>query len=71
MGYPVPTRGRDEALVAVDALLSRAGVRSRGRFGGWRYESCNQDYSFMQGIQAVDAALSGAEEDAYWRPEHS
>lgn len=69
MGYPVPTIGRDELLVDLDAKLIQQGVRSRGRFGGWRYESCNQDYSFMQGVEAVDAALHGSAEDVYWHPE--
>lgn len=70
MGYPVPTLGRDELLQELDELLLRNGIRSRGRFGGWRYESCNQDYSWAQGVQAVDAAVTGAvAEDAYWHPE--
>lgn len=69
MGYPVPTRDRDDLLVEVDATLIEHNIRSRGRFGGWRYESSNQDFSFMQGVQAVDAALSGTAEDAYWQPE--
>ncbi|WP_051142617.1 protoporphyrinogen/coproporphyrinogen oxidase [Gryllotalpicola ginsengisoli] len=68
-GYPVPTLGRDVALRAIDELLSAHGFFSRGRFGGWRYESCNQDYAYQQGRDAVDAALGGAAEDAYWRPE--
>ncbi len=69
LGYPVPTPGRDELLHEVDAFLLGAGVHSRGRFGGWRYESCNQDYSWMQGVQAVDAVVTGSEEDVYWHPE--
>ncbi|MGN6607924.1 MAG: protoporphyrinogen/coproporphyrinogen oxidase [Jatrophihabitans sp.] len=72
-GYPVATLGRDDVLRAADATLVAHGIRSRGRFGGWRYESCNQDYSFQQGRDAVDAALAGAPagegEDAYWHPE--
>lgn len=69
MGYPVPTLGRDDLLHEIDAFLIERGVRSRGRFGGWRYESCNQDYSWAQGVQAVDAAYTEAAEDAYWHPE--
>lgn len=68
-GYPVPTLGRDEVLRRVDDALVSHGVRSRGRFGGWRYESCNQDYSYMQGRQAVDAEMRGAQEDVLWYPE--
>ncbi len=69
MGYPVPTLGRDAVLRYVHAGLEAHGVRSRGRFGGWRYESCNQDYSFMQGVQAVDAITTGGAEDVFWHPE--
>jgi protoporphyrinogen oxidase len=69
MGYPVPTLGRDAILSDIDAHLTSRQIRSRGRFGGWRYESCNQDYSFQQGRDAVDAALFGAVEMCYWHPE--
>jgi protoporphyrinogen oxidase len=68
-GYPVPTLGRDDLLREVDAGLVAHGVRSRGRFGGWRYESCNQDYAFQQGVEAVEAAATGSPEDVYWHPE--
>lgn len=69
LGYPLPTLGRDPILRTLDAALGAAGVRSRGRFGGWRYESCNQDYSFAQGVEAVDAMHDGTPEDVYWHPE--
>ena len=69
MGYPVPTLGRDDVLRELDATLRRSGVRSRGRFGGWRYESCNQDYSFQQGLEAVEAIMAGTPENVYWHPE--
>jgi len=69
MAYPVPTIGRDDILRRADAYLTERDVYSRGRFGGWRYESCNQDYSWMQGLQAVDAALTGSAEDVLWEPE--
>jgi hypothetical protein len=68
-GYPVPTLGRDDVLHGLDQGLRAHGIRSRGRFGGWRYESCNQDYAYVQGRQAVDAAVDGVDEDVYWRPE--
>ena len=68
-GYPVPTLGRDDLLHEVDAGLIRCGVRSRGSFGGWRYESCNQDYAFQQGVEAVEAIMTGSPEDVYWHPE--
>ena len=69
MGYPVPTLDRDAVLRQVNDRLLAHGVYSRGRFGGWRYESCNQDYSFAQGLEAVDNALYGSPEDVYWHPE--
>ncbi|MDX1873937.1 FAD-dependent oxidoreductase [Mycolicibacterium sp. 120266] len=69
LGYPVPTLGRDEVLRAADVMLRGVGIYSRGRFGGWRYESSNQDYGYLQGRQAVDNALTGADEDVYWHPE--
>jgi protoporphyrinogen oxidase len=69
MGYPVPTLGRDTILTHADAHLTSKHIRSRGRFGGWRYESCNQDYSFQQGSEAVDAALFDTPETCYWHPE--
>ncbi|MEZ0053587.1 protoporphyrinogen oxidase [Mycobacterium sp. MAA66] len=69
MGYPVPTLGRDEIVRDADQRLREHGFYSRGRFGGWRYESSNQDYGYMQGREAVDAALTGTPEDVYWNPE--
>lgn len=69
LGYPLPTLGRDRILRTLDATLRAAGIRSRGRFGGWRYESCNQDYSYAQGVEAVDAIHDGTPEDVYWHPD--
>jgi protoporphyrinogen oxidase len=66
LGYPVPFLGRDALLNPLQTALEDHGVRSRGRFGGWRYESSNQDYAFMQGVEAVDAELTGAPEGTYW-----
>lgn len=63
-GYPVPTLGRDAALREILAAFEVRNVWSRGRFGGWRYESCNQDYSFAQGVEAV---VSGTD-DVLWTP---
>lgn len=63
-GYPVPTLGRDAVLRQVLSTFEASNVWSRGRFGGWRYESCNQDYSFAQGVEAV---VSGTD-DVLWRP---
>ncbi len=69
LAYPVPTVGRDAAL---DDLLPRfeaAGVLSRGRFGAWKYEVGNMDHSFMQGVEAADHILTGAEEITVHHPE--
>lgn len=66
LGYPVPFVGRDAILRRTLSTLEANNVYSRGRFGGWRYESCNQDYSFMQGVQAVDHCLDGQPENIFW-----
>lgn len=68
-GYPVPTLGRDQVLQTADATLRELDIYTRGRFGGWRYESCNQDYAYMQGRQAVDAIFEDSLEEVYWHPE--
>lgn len=67
--YPIPTADRERYLVPLHAALEAAGIRSRGRFGGWRYEVCNQDHAFMQGVEATDAALLGAAERTLHHPE--
>ena len=63
--YPAPFVGRDELLRPVHEALHSLGIRSRGRFGAWKYEVGNQDHSLMQGVEAVDHLLSGADE-ATW-----
>lgn len=64
-GYPTPWLGRDHVLDPVDDRLRQLDIYSRGRFGGWKYEVANQDHSVMQGVEAVDAILSGSEEQTY------
>jgi UDP-galactopyranose mutase len=67
-GYPIPTLSRDQALGRIQPVLEMAGIFSRGRFGGWKYEVANQDHSFMQGVEVVDRLLLGKPETAYgWR----
>jgi protoporphyrinogen oxidase len=68
-GYPTPFLGRDELLGSIEPQLRELGIWSRGRFGGWKYEVANQDHSFMQGVEAVDHLLLGAEELTFFRPE--
>jgi UDP-galactopyranose mutase len=67
MTYPVPTLARDEALGTVQPWLREQGISSRGRFGAWLYEVGNMDHSFMQGVDAVNHALSG-EPEQVWIP---
>ncbi|HXM07084.1 MAG TPA: hypothetical protein VN936_06460, partial [Candidatus Acidoferrum sp.] len=68
-GYPVPFLGRDRVLHTIQTELGAFGVFSRGRFGGWKYEVSNQDHTFMQGVEAVDAILRDKPETTYAHPE--
>lgn len=68
-GYPTPSLERDDLLGAIEPALARAGVASRGRFGVWRYEVSNQDHSFMQGVEWVDAVLLDAPETTLPSPD--
>ena len=68
-GYPTPFLGRDELLESIDPELRAMGIWSRGRFGAWKYEVSNQDHSVMQGVEAVDHILTGAEELTYHNPD--
>ncbi len=68
-GYPVPSLNRDRALATLLPAFEARSVLSRGRFGAWKYEVSNQDHSFAQGVEAVDAWLSGAVEETLHHPE--
>ena len=68
-GYPVPSLNRDRGLTAIQSALQASDVFSRGRFGAWKYEVSNQDHSFAQGVEAVDAWLDGSEEETLERPD--
>lgn len=61
-GYPTPSLERDALLRIIEPALAQAGIASRGRFGAWRYEVSNQDHSFMQGVEWVNALLLGIPE---------
>lgn len=65
--YPVPTIGRDDALVVIQPFLMEREVYSRGRFGAWLYEIGNMDHSVMQGVETVNSILLGEEEQT-WKP---
>ena len=67
-GYPVPTIDRDTILHNVLPELETMGIYSRGRFGGWKYEAANMDHSLMQGVEAIDHILNGADQDTIYRP---
>ena len=67
-GYPTPFVGRDELLAEIEPMLRELSIWSRGRFGAWKYEVSNQDHSFMQGVEAVDNIVSGAEEVTCFQP---
>lgn len=66
-GYPVPALGRQQALSRIQPVLMSHGIFSRGRFGAWEYEVGNMDHSIMQGVEAVDAILTGAGEKTFIR----
>jgi protoporphyrinogen oxidase len=68
-GYPVPSLNRDRGLDGIQDVLRARNVYSRGRFGAWKYEVSNQDHSFAQGVEAVDAWLDGTEEVTLQRPD--
>jgi protoporphyrinogen oxidase len=57
MGYPLPTRERDQALSQLLPVLEAVDILPRGRFGAWKYEVGNMDHCFMQGVEAVDRIL--------------
>ena len=64
-GYPTPWLGRDHLLDPIEKTLRAESVLSRGRFGAWKYEVSNQDHSFMQGVEAAESILSGADEPTF------
>lgn len=67
MSYPVPSTTRDDSLGVIQPWLRQNDIWSRGRFGAWLYEIGNMDHSAMQGVEFVNAVLSGAPETV-WIP---
>lgn len=53
---PTPSLSRDSALKDIlPNLKNEYGIRSRGRFGSWKYECGNQDHSVGGPIFGVSA----------------
>lgn len=67
-GYPTPFFGRDELCNPIFNSLEDHKIKSRGRFGAWKYEVSNQDHSLMQGVEAADNILYGSEECTFRFP---
>ncbi len=63
--YPVPTLGRDAALVVIQPSLQAHRIWSRGRFDAWRYEAGNMDHSVTQGVRWTEQVVSGAPESVW------
>lgn len=63
---PEPSEGRDALLRVIDERLKVNGFFSRGLLGGWRPEASDLGGAYRQGGEAVEAALAGAAEGAYW-----
>lgn len=57
---------RDARLREIDERLRAHGFFSRGLLGGWRSEAADLGGAYRQGGEAVEAALDGSEEAAYW-----
>ncbi len=68
-GYPTPSLSRDAALARLHPALEARGIKSRGRFGAWKYEVSNQDHSFAQGVEAIDSWRSSVLEETFLFPD--
>jgi protoporphyrinogen oxidase len=63
--YPVPTRGRDEALGVIQPWLEERSIFSRGRFGAWKYEIGNMDHAVKMGIDIATRLVRGEPEEIW------
>jgi protoporphyrinogen oxidase len=63
--YPIPTIKRDRALKAINSVLEKNDIYSRGRFGAWRYEVGNMDHSCMQGVEIVERIVLNKKETTF------
>ncbi len=68
-GYPTPSVERDGILKAVLPALEPFGIKSRGRFGAWKYEVSNQDHSLMQGVEWANRVVTDVPELTIFFPE--
>lgn len=66
--YPIPTCDRDHHLNILQNFLESKNIFSRGRFGGWRYETGNMDHCLMQGMEIIDRLLLDKKETVYKIP---
>ncbi|VDK29811.1 unnamed protein product [Gongylonema pulchrum] len=64
-GYPIPSVNRDAELARAHHALENHHIYSRGRFGGWKYETSNQDHCFIQGKEIIDRLLLNEPEKVY------
>jgi protoporphyrinogen oxidase len=65
--YPVPTLGRDRALLTIQTWLEEHRIFSRGRFGSWRYEIGNMDHAVKMGIDIARRLVEQRPEEL-WTP---
>ena len=68
-GYPTPSVERDDILKAVLPALEPFGIKSRGRFGAWKYEVSNQDHSLMQGVEWANRVVNDVPELTLFFPD--
>ena len=68
-GYPTPSVERDGILNAVLPALEPFGIKSRGRFGAWKYEVSNQDHSLMQGVEWANRVVADVPELTLFFPD--